>query len=171
MAPAGLMMMLFAPVSSTLIGRSGAKHTLMLGAAVIGLGYVVAVALMGAPWQLLVASCIAAAGVGIGYAAMPTLILDAAPVREAASAVGVNALMRSVGTTLSAAVMATILTSSTTSLGRGIELPTQGAFRVCFVVGAAAAFVGVAIAATIPRRRRDDADEQPAPAAAEAEAA
>jgi hypothetical protein len=73
--------------------------------------------------------------------------------------------MRSVGTTLSSAVMATILTGSTTSLG-GVELPSQGAFQVCFVVGAAAAFVGVAIAATIPRRR-DDADEQLVPAAAE----
>jgi MFS family permease len=161
MAPAGLMMMMFAPVSSALMQRSGAKHTLMLGATVIGVGYVVAVALMDAPWQLLIASCIAAAGVGIGYAAMPTLILDAAPVREAASAVGVNALMRSVGTTLSSAVMATILTGATTSLG-GVELPSLGAFQVCFVVGAAAAFVGVAIAATIPRRRRDvDAETAP----------
>jgi len=160
MAPAGLMMMLFAPVSSTLIGRSGAKHTLMIGGAVLGLGYVVAVAMMGAPWQLLIASCIAAAGVGIGYAAMPTLILDSAPLREAASAVGVNALMRSVGTTLASAVMATILTSSTTSLGE-FEVPTQGAFQACFVVGALAAFVGVAIAATIPRRRGSRPDTQP----------
>jgi MFS family permease len=114
----------------------------------------VALFLMGAPWQLLIASCIAAAGVGIGYAAMPTLILDHAPVREAASAVGVNALMRSVGTTLAAAVMATMLTSSTVDLG-GFALPTKGAFQACFVVGAVAAFVGVAIAATIPRRQRD----------------
>ena len=172
MAPAGLTMMLFAPVSSTLIDRAGAKQTLMLGAAVIGIGYVVAVAMMDAPWQLLVASCIAAAGVGIGYAAMPTLILDSAPAREAASAVGVNALMRSVGTTLSAAVMATILTSSTTSLG-GFALPTRGAFQVCFLIGAVAAFVGVAIAATIPRGRPRDAQElaAPAPVGAEAEAA
>ncbi|MBO0845025.1 MAG: MFS transporter [Nocardioides sp.] len=166
MAPAGLMMMLFAPVSSSLIGRLGAKRTLMIGATVLGAGYLVAVALMGAPWQLLVASCIAAAGVGIGYAAMPTLILDTAPVREAASAVGVNALMRSVGTTLAAAVMATMLTSSTQSVA-GIALPTKGAFQACFLVGALAAFVGVAIAATIPRRGRDRADESAVPAAAE----
>lgn len=166
MAPAGLMMMLFAPVSSSLIGRLGAKRTLMIGATVLGAGYLVAVALMGAPWQLLVASCIAAAGVGIGYAAMPTLILDSAPVREAASAVGVNALMRSVGTTLAAAVMATMLTSSTQSVA-GIALPTKGAFQACFLVGALAAFVGVAIAATIPRRGRDRADESAVPAAAE----
>ncbi len=169
MAPAGLMMMVFAPVSSNLMRRIGAKHTLMIGATVLGVGYVVAPALMGAPWQLLIASCVAAAGVGIGYAAMPTLILDAAPAREAASAVGVNALMRSVGTTLAAAVMATMLTSSTTTLG-GFLLPSQGAFQACFVVGAVAAFVGVAITATIPRRRggdADDPDQQLAPVASE----
>jgi MFS family permease len=166
MAPAGLMMVVFAPVSSNLMRRTGAKHTLMIGATVLGTGYVVALALMGAPWQLLIASCVAA-GVGIGYAAMPTLILDAASAREAASAVGVNALMRSVGTTLAAAVMATMLTSSTSDFG-GLALPTKGAFQACFLVGAVAAFVGVAIAATIPRRQRGDADKQPEPATAEA---
>ena len=109
-------------------------------------------ALMGAPWQLLLASCVASAGVGIGYAAMPTLILDSVPMHEAASAVGLNALMRSVGTTLAAATMATVLTHSSTTVA-GHVLPNQGAFQLCFVIGAAAAFLGVAIAATIPRRR------------------
>jgi MFS family permease len=156
LAPGGLMMLVFAPVSSRLIRTAGARITLMVGAAVLGLGYLVALLLMDAPWQLLVASCIACAGVGIGYAAMPTLILDAVPMREAASAVGLNALMRSVGTTLAAAVMGTLLTSRTQSFG-GVEVPTMGAFQLCFVAGAVAAFVGVAITATIPRRQAESA--------------
>ena len=109
---------------------------------------------MGAPWQLLVACCVASAGVGIGYAAMPTLILDAVPMREAGAAVGVNALMRSVGTTLAAAVMATVLTSSTHAFG-GFAVPDRDRVQVCFALGALAAFVGVAIAAFIPRRSDD----------------
>jgi MFS family permease len=153
MAPGGLMMMVFAPVSSRLIGSIGAKITLMIGAAVLGSGYLVAFFLMDAPWQLLVASCVVSAGVGIGYAAMPTLILDSVPVREAASAVGLNSLMRSVGTTVAAAIMGTVLTSRTESLG-GFDVPTLGAFQICFLLGAAAAFIGVAIGATIPRRAR-----------------
>lgn len=149
MAPAGLMMLVFAPVSSGLMRSIGPKKTLMIGAAVLGTGYLVALVMMDAPWELLVASCVASAGVGIGYAAMPTLILDSVPSHEAASAVGVNGLMRSAGTTLAAAVMATLLTSSTTSLG-GFEVPSEAAFQWCFVVGAVAAFVGVAIAAAVP---------------------
>lgn len=163
MAPGGLMMMVFAPVSSRLIGGVGAKVTLMVGATVLGSGYLVAFFLMDAPWQLLVASCVASAGVGIGYAAMPTLILDSVPVREAASAVGLNSLMRSVGTTVAAAVMGTVLTSSTDSFA-GIELPSLGAFQVCFLLGAAAAFAGVAIAAAIPRRTPARAERVPAAA-------
>jgi MFS family permease len=151
MAPGGLMMLLFAPISSRMLDRLGAKITLMVGATVLGIGYLLAMVLMDSPWHLLIASCVAASGVGIGYAAMPTLILDAAPPREAAAAVGFNSLARSGGTTIAAAVMAAILTSSTTSLG-SISVPSETAFRLCFLVGAVAAFVGVALAATIPSR-------------------
>jgi MFS family permease len=167
MAPGGLMMMVFAPVSSRLIGSIGAKITLMIGAAVLGSGYLVAFFLMDAPWQLLVASCVVSAGVGIGYAAMPTLILDSVPAREAASAVGLNSLMRSVGTTVAAAIMGTVLTSSTEPvgpLGGGVEVPSLGAFEVCFLLGAAAAFLGVAIGATIPRRAQAPAEPVSTPA-------
>ena len=154
MAPGGLMMMAFAPVSSTLITRVGARITLSVGALVIGAGYVVATFLMGAPWQLMVASLIASAGVGIGYAAMPTLVMDNVPAAEAGSSVGVNALMRSVGTTIAGAVMAAILTSRTMDLG-GYAIPTKDAFTMCFVVGANAAIAGALVALLIPRRDRE----------------
>jgi len=149
MAPSGLMMLVFAPVSARLMVVLGAKRTLMIGAAVLGSGYLVGFFLMSSSWELMLACIIASAGVGIGYAAMPTLILDSVPAHEAASAVGVNALMRSVGTTLAAAVMATVLTSSTSLVG-DLAFPTEAAFKWCFALGAAAAFVGVAIAAFVP---------------------
>ena len=60
--------------------------------------------------------------------------------------------------------MGTVLTSSTVSLGVGDRVaivPSEGAFQACFVIGAAAALLGVAIAATIPRSRRGS--DVPAP--------
>jgi MFS family permease len=150
MAPGGLMMLLFAPVSSRLLSTVGPRRTLMTGAAVLGAGYLVAWALMDAPWQLLIASCVASAGVGIGYAAMPTLILGAVPPRDAGSAVGVNALMRSVGTTTASAAMTAILAGSVGASG----VPSRTAYQVCFLVGAAAAFLGVLITALVPRQDR-----------------
>ncbi len=153
MAPGGLMMMLFAPVSSKLINTAGARITLAVGAVVISGGYLIALGLMNAPWQLMLATIIASAGVGIGYAAMPTLILDNVPPSEAGSSVGVNGLMRSVGTTVAGAVMAAILTSSTLDLG-GVEIPDKSAFHLCFLVGAAAAFAGALVALLVPSQRR-----------------
>lgn len=149
MAPGGLVMMAFAPVSGRLMTVLGPKQTLMIGAAVLGAGYLVAFFLMAAPWQLLIASSISAAGVGIGYGAMPTLIMGNVSSREAGAAVGINALMRSIGTTTAAAVMVTVLTASTTSFG-GQAIPTEGAYRLCFLIGAVAAFVGLALTALVP---------------------
>jgi MFS family permease len=151
MAPGGLMMMAFAPVSSRLIRTLGARLTLAIGAAVISCGYLLALVLMQAPWQLMVASLVASAGVGIGYAAMPTLILDNVPLHEAGSGVGVNALMRSVGTTTAGAVMAAVLTSRTTTLATGLEVPAASAFRLCFLIGAVAALAGALVALLVPR--------------------
>ncbi|MFT4186973.1 MAG: MFS transporter [Aeromicrobium sp.] len=151
MAPAGLMMMLFAPVSSALINRVGARVTLSIGAAVVGAGYLVSLQLMDEPWRLMIGSLVGAAGVGVGYAAMPTLILDNVPEHEAGASVGVNALMRSVGTTVAGAVMAAILTSRTVDFG-GHAIPSQSAFEACFLVGAGAAVVGALVALLVPRR-------------------
>ncbi|MCX5043829.1 MFS transporter [Aldersonia sp. NBC_00410] len=149
MAPGGLMMLVFAPVSSRLINGIGAKYTLMIGATVLGTGYLAATLLMHAPWQLALASLISSAGVGIGYAAMPTLIMSSVPMNEAGAAVGLNSLMRSVGTTTASAVMAALLTRSTIPFGSAV-VPTESAFRLCFVVGAVAAFATVAIVLFIP---------------------
>jgi MFS family permease len=152
MAPAGIMMMLLTPVSSRLLTRFGGRPTLALGASVLGAGYVLAVFLTDAPWQLTLATCVASAGVGIGYAAMPTLIMNNVPASEAASSVGVNALMRSMGTTVAGAVMAVVLTSRTVELSPGVAVPAESAFRLCFVIGAAAAFGGALVVLMISRR-------------------
>ncbi|MBB3042695.1 MFS transporter [Nocardioides sp. LMS-CY] len=151
MAPGGLMMLALAPVSSWIMRTFGAKYALALGAFVLGGGYLLSFFLMDAPWEILVASVVCSAGVGIGYAAMPTLVMDAVPMNEAASAVGINALMRSVGTTIAAAVMAAVLTGLTIS---GTGLPSEDAFKVCFLVATAAAVLGGVLALTIPRSER-----------------
>jgi MFS family permease len=148
MAPGGLMMLALAPVSSWIMRTFGAKYALALGALVLGVGYLLSFFLMGAAWEIAVAAIVCSAGVGIGYAAMPTLIMDAVPMNEAGSAVGINALMRSVGTTVASAVMAAVLTGLTIS---GTEVPSQDAFKVCFLVATAAAVLGAVLALTIPR--------------------
>lgn len=98
----------------------------------------------------MIATCIASAGVGIGYAAMPTLILENSPAAEAGAGVGVNSLMRSMGTTVAGAVMAIVLTSQTVSMGE-VAIPAEAAFRTCFIIGAGAALAGALVVLLIKR--------------------
>jgi hypothetical protein len=48
-----------------------------------------------------------------------------------------------------------LLTGSTTDFG-GLAVPTESAFRICFIVGAAAAFAGMLIAGLVPLSRGRD---------------
>ena len=164
MFPGGMMMLLFAPLSAKLMTAIGARLTLAIGALVIAVGYAFGAFMMDEPWKLMISVIISSAGVGIGYAAFPTLILDNVPVSEAGSSVGVNSLMRSMGTTIAGAVMAAVLTSMTMDLG-GFVIPTEDAFRTCFFVGAGAALAGALVALLIPARGKQAGSSPATPAA------
>ncbi len=160
MAPGGLVMLAMAPVSSRLINSIGAQYTLAIGGGVLGVAYLLATFLMAEPWQMMLSMMISSAGVGIGFAAMPTLILNNVPMAEAGASVGLNGLMRSVGTTVAGAVMATVLTREM-SIFAGLPIPSETAFKICFVIGAVVAFAGALVALALPRRPA--AEVAPAP--------
>nr|WP_206793481.1 MFS transporter [Amycolatopsis sp. MtRt-6] len=152
LAPNGLVMMLLSPVSARLIARVGPRPTLISGALVIAAGYAFAIVLMDNAFELITASVIIGAGVGIAYAAMPALIMGSVPVTETASANGLNSLMRSVGTAISSAVMAAMLAQLTITAG-GLPVPSLFGFRATFAVAAFVALVGALLAALVPGKR------------------
>ncbi|WP_115944595.1 MFS transporter [Amycolatopsis thermalba] len=153
MAPSGLVMMATAPVSAKISRTSGPKVTLMLGALVVAAGYGLNIVLMGEVWQLLVASCVIGAGIGLSYGAMPALIMSAVPVSETASANSLNTLMRSIGTSTSSAVAGVVLAQMTVSFGP-VTVPSQNGFRVVLAIGAGAALVALFVAAFLPARQQ-----------------
>ncbi len=149
LAPGGIVMMLLSPVSAKLSARRGPKVTLTLGALVIAAGYVVALFLNGAVWEIIVASMVISAGLGLAFAAMPALIMGAVPITETAAANGLNSLMRAIGTSSSAAVITVVLASMSMQLGP-YSLPTMDAFRVTFLLAIGAAVASAVLAACIP---------------------
>jgi MFS family permease len=152
LAPGGLMMMFLSPVSARLNIHIGPKFTLFSGALIITLGYVLSIFLMSEPWQICLVMVVTSAGVGIGYSAMPALIMSAAPLHQMAAANSLNSLMRSIGTAIASALMATILASSVIDLGGGAEVPSESSFRLVFIVGGLAALGAALLALAIPSK-------------------
>ncbi|WP_020107800.1 MFS transporter [Nocardia sp. 348MFTsu5.1] len=150
LAPGGLMMMFFSPVSARMNIKIGPKITLLIGGVVITLGYVMSVFMMTEPWQIFVCNIVVSIGVGIGYSAMPALIMSAAPLHQMAAANSLNSLMRSIGTAIASALLATILASSVIDLGGGHHVPTESAFQLVFIIGSGAALLAALIALSIP---------------------
>ena len=152
MAPAGLMMMAVAPVGARLSAVRGPKVTLALGALVIAAGYASSMLLLGSTWGILVVTLVCNSGVGLAYGAMPALIMSAVPRDETAAANSFNALMRSIGSSVAAAVMGMILAHMTMDLG-GTALPTEAGFRTALLIGAGVGLAAAVVAALIPVRR------------------
>ncbi|MEV6069941.1 MFS transporter [Nocardia sp. NPDC052001] len=149
MAPGGLMMMLVSPLGAKLSAVRGPKVTLVAGALVLAAGYASSTVLMGSTWGLLVAVCVCNCGVALAYGAMPALIMSAVPLSETAAANSFNTLMRSIGTSFSAAVIGAVLAQMSTTLG-GHPIPTENGFRTGLFIGCGVALAAAAIAAFIP---------------------
>ncbi len=158
MAPAGLMMMVLAPLGAKLSAARGPKVTLSVGALVISAGYGSSLALMDSTWGLLAVTLVCNTGVGLAYGAMPALIMGAVPQEETASANSFNTLMRSIGTSVSAAVIGVVLAQMTSTLG-GHALPSEDGFRVAMLIGCGVGLVAAVVAALVPARFAADAVE------------
>ncbi|MFD5965602.1 MFS transporter [Streptomyces sp. NPDC060311] len=150
-APLGLTMMFTAPVYARLSARYGPRTTLIIGLVIIGIGYAGGLGLMNAAWQTVLTSVLIGAGIGLAYSSLPALIIGAVPASETGAANGLNTLMRSIGTSVSSAVIGMVLANTSTDAG-GVAVPTMHGFRVSFLIAAAAVAVGLVLAFFLPRR-------------------
>ncbi|MFB4262398.1 MFS transporter [Nonomuraea sp. GTA35] len=166
LAPSGLMMMAVSSLGARLSAARGPRTSLFVGALIIALGYGAAFGLMGWSWGLMVASSVGNIGVGLAYGAMPALIMSAVPQSETASANSFNTLMRSIGTSVSAAVVGVILSQMTVTMG-GHALPSESGFRTALLVGCGVALVAALVTLALPKPRHATAPAPPpAPAPA-----
>jgi predicted MFS family arabinose efflux permease len=163
MVPGGLMMMVVSPLGARLSAVRGPKVTLSIGSLVIALGYGSSMLLMGTVWGLMIVTIVCGVGVALAYGAMPALIMGAVPQSETASANSFNTLMRSIGTSVAAAVVGVVLAQMTITSG-GHTLPSEGGFRTGLLLGSGVALIAALIAMTIPGRPARTSPRHAAPA-------
>lgn len=155
MAPGGLAMMLSSPVAARIAGVHGPRFTLFVGSTVVAVGYLMGLLLMNSPWQLCLFNVLVSVGVGFAFSSLPALINAAVPVSETAAANGINALARSLGTSISSAVLGAVLAVMTATVA-GQQVPSLAGLRVALLIAAASAVVAALTALAIPKADRAD---------------
>ncbi|MER6914428.1 MFS transporter [Streptomyces sp. NPDC000594] len=149
LAPLGVTMMLVSPVYARLSRRYGARAALLAGMAVMTVGYGAGIVLMSAVWHTVLVAVVLGAGIGLAYAALPALITAAVDPSQTGAANGLNALMRSVGTAVSSAVVGMVLARTAIPLD-GVPVPGPEGFRISFALAAAAVTAGMILALFLP---------------------
>lgn len=89
--------------------------------------------------------------ISLAYGALPALVIREVDAGETGVATSMNAIARTVGASLSAAMVAVLLSRH----GRGTTFPPESSYTLIFVLGAVSALVAMLlIAAGNPRLRR-----------------
>ncbi|HEX3254616.1 MAG TPA: MFS transporter [Gaiellaceae bacterium] len=144
--PGAFAMLVFGPLSGIVGTRLGNKVPLAAGGFLTALGLALLAVAHESQLEIILFSLVMSAGIGLAFAAMPNLIIEAVPAQQTGEATGFNALVRSVGSSLGSQVSATILASSAVA-----GIPTDSGYTRAFAVSAVVA-AGAGVAAVfIPR--------------------
>ncbi len=133
------------------VRRASPEKVFSLGILVLGLGSASVGAAHSSEWQLAVAMIPFGLGIGVVLALAPILITGAVRRDETAVAIGMNAVVRVIGSVIGGQVAAAILASVTIA---GTDVPSGSAFTTVFWMSAGAAFAAAAAAALIVPRGR-----------------
>ena len=147
--PGALAGFLTAVASGRYIDRFGARVVLVVGAAAGVAGFVLLAVLHDEPWQVIAATVLANAYISLAYGALPALVVREVDAGETGVATSMNAIARTIGSSIAAAIVAVLLGRS-----HGTYAP-ESSFIAIFVLGAVtAAGALVLIAGSHPRLRR-----------------
>ncbi|GAC1402603.1 MAG: MFS transporter [Mycobacterium sp.] len=144
--PGALTGFVVALVSGRFIDRYGASPILMVAAVAGTVGFSFVAVAHHAPWQVIAASILANAYISLGYGALPALVVAEVDAGETGVATSMNAIARTVGSSLAAAVVAVLLGRTTAGV------PMESSFVAIFTGGAVTAALAMVLV-TLSRPR------------------
>ena len=147
--PMSVSMFAFGVFSGRLASRFSAKAVLVFGSAVSVLPLLILAFAHAHIWQIAVATFLLGAGFGLAFAAMSSIIVDSVPSSQTGVASGMNANIRTIGGSVGAAVMASVVTSRLLPDG----LPTESGYTAGFAMLAGALLLAALAGLLIPSLR------------------
>ena len=134
MLPTAVAMFAVAGISAGVARRFGARSVLIIGACITAVGYAAGMSLSSGAALMITWTTVISIGVGMGYAALPMLIFQHAPPASMGEANGVNALLRAIGTSISSALVATIVANRATVVN-DVSVPSSEALALIGAIG------------------------------------
>lgn len=137
--PGAIAAALTALVGGYYVDRFGARAVGMVGAAAGLAGFVLLAVLHNTGWEIVAGYVLANAYISLAYGALPVLVVDEVEPTETAVATGINAIARTVGSAIGAAVVAVLVIPSDAG-----QVP-EGDFVAVFTVGGLTALVAMVL--------------------------
>ena len=159
--PSTVAMLLVGPLAGPLQARFGSRLPLIFGCGFAALGFAMLAIAHSRPIEVYVAAGLLGIGIGLAFAAMANLIVEAVPADQTGVATGVNTITRTIGGAFGGQIVATIIS--------GGGSPTESSFALAFAVIAGSLVLSILAALAIPKPGRGKRESVP-PAAVAAEA-
>lgn len=148
--PNALMMFLVGLVAGRLAQRFGSRLVLVYGTVISLVGLLTLALAHTEVWEIVVATALTGIGFGLAFSSMSNIIVSAVPREQTGVASGMNANIRTIGGSLGAAVMASIVASG----GETAGFPAESGYTAGFLVLAGAMLLAGVAGFFIPRITR-----------------
>ena len=148
--PSAVVMLVAGPLAGSLGSRTGSKLPLVIGTGSAAVSFLFLSVAHSAQWQILVAVLLLGFGIGMSFASMANLIVEAVPQHQTGEATGINTIMRTVGGAFGAQIAAAIVTDH---IPAGSRYATESGFTLAFAMGAVALGIALVAATLIPDRQ------------------
>ncbi|HKN93640.1 MAG TPA: MFS transporter [Thermoleophilaceae bacterium] len=150
LVPSTAGMLAVSPLAGRIAHSVGSRVALMAGALLTMVCFVLLAAANTHRWEIYLASFFLGAGIGLAFAALANLIVEAVPPEQTGVATGMNTIMRTIGGAIGGQVAASLISAYLEASG----VPAERGFTLAFAIAAGALFVSFLSALAVPGKPR-----------------
>jgi len=144
--PATIGMTILGLYAGRISARFGSRAALLVGTAFATASFALLATAHSYPYQLLIAAALLGVGIGLAFAALGNLIVEAVPSHQTGVASGMNTVMRTLGGALGGQLSATFIAGHTAN-----GLPTVTGFTETFVMATGFLLLCLLAGALVPK--------------------
>ena len=148
--PAAFGMSALGSVAGRVARRWGSKNAVIVGSGITSLAFFVLAVAHGHPYDMLISAALMGIGIGLAFAALGNLIVQAVPPEQTGAATGMNTVMRTLGGALGGQIVATLIADNVSH-----GLPNVTGFTQALLLQAGFLVVAMFAGTLIPSRRPD----------------